>query len=149
MAPMAAEKPPTPKPSTPIAATSSARSDRAAANRANPPPTTTALPARSRGSAIRVRTRGVSLSMACAPACGSNSAKTSASVPMSTAAGGLTICVVEIRICVDQLAPPTGRVRRVGSDEPIPFSGWLDLMRVLERMIGELDEGAAPGRVDR
>ena len=58
---IAAEKPPTPKPSTPIAANSSARSDRAAANRANPPPTTTALPARSRGSASRVRTRGVSL----------------------------------------------------------------------------------------
>jgi hypothetical protein len=56
---------------------------------------------------------------------------------------------VEIRICVDQLAPPTGRVRRVGADEPIPFSGWLDLMRVLERMIGELDEGPAQGRVDR
>jgi hypothetical protein len=50
---------------------------------------------------------------------------------------------------VDQLAPPTGQVRRVGADEPIPFSGWLDLMRVLERMIGELDEGPAQGRVDR
>jgi hypothetical protein len=64
-------------------------------------------------------------------------------------AGGTTICVVEIRICVDQLAPPTGRVRRIGAGEPIPFSGWLDLMRALERMIGELDEGPAPGRVDR
>src|SRR3954463_13289023 len=46
---IAAEKPPTPKPSTPIAANSSARSDRTAANRANPPPTTTALEAMSRG----------------------------------------------------------------------------------------------------
>jgi hypothetical protein len=68
---------------------------------------------------------------------------------MSTAACGATICGVEIRICVDQLAPPTGRVRRVGADEPIPFSGWLDLMRVLERMIGELAEGPASGREDR
>jgi hypothetical protein len=67
---------------------------------------------------------------------------------MSTAAGGPTICVVEIRICVDQLAPPTGRVRRVGADEPIPFSGWLDLIRALERLIAEPDEGPPPRRVD-
>jgi hypothetical protein len=68
---------------------------------------------------------------------------------MSTAAGGPTICVVEIRICVDQLAPPTGRVRRVGAGEPVPFSGWLDLIRALERLIGELDEGPASRGVDR
>jgi hypothetical protein len=68
---------------------------------------------------------------------------------MSTAGGGATICGVEIRICVDQLAPPTGQVCRVGADESIPFSGWLDLMRVLERMIGGLDEGPASGRENR
>jgi hypothetical protein len=68
---------------------------------------------------------------------------------MFTHAGGRTICAVEIRIYVDQLAPPAGQVRRVGADEPIPFSGWLDLIRALERMIGELDEGPAPGREDR
>jgi hypothetical protein len=68
---------------------------------------------------------------------------------MSRAADDPTICGVEIRIWVDQVAPPTGQVRRVGADEAIPFSGWLDLMRVLERMIGELDEGSASGRVDR
>ena len=67
---------------------------------------------------------------------------------MFTHAGGPTICAVEIRIYVDQLAPPSGQVRRVGAREPIPFSGWLDLIRVLERVIGELDEGPTPGRVD-
>jgi hypothetical protein len=76
------------------------------------------------------------------------SVKTSASVPMSTRACGPTICAVEIRIYVDQLAPPSGQVRRVGAREPIPFSGWLDLIRVLERVIGELDEGPTPGRVE-
>ena len=64
-------------------------------------------------------------------------------------AGGPTICAVEIRIYVEQLAPPTGQVRRVGATEPIPFSGWLDLIRALERMIGDLDEDPAPGREDR
>jgi hypothetical protein len=64
-------------------------------------------------------------------------------------AGGTTICAVEIRIYVDQLAPPAGQVRRVGAGESIPFSGWLDLIRALERLIAELDEGPAPGRVDR
>jgi hypothetical protein len=75
--------------------------------------------------------------------------KTSASVPMSTRACGPRICAVEIRIYVDQLAPPSGQVRRVGAREAIPFSGWLDLIRVLERVIGELDEGPTQGRVDR
>ena len=87
--------------------------------------------------------------MCICPACGGHSAKTSASVPMSTRAGGPTICAVEIRIYVDQLAPPAGQVRRVGAGEPIPFSGWLDLIRALERLIAELDEGPAPGRADR
>jgi hypothetical protein len=63
--------------------------------------------------------------------------------------GGSTIVAVEIRIYVDQLAPPAGRVRRVDAGESIPFSGWLDLIRALERMIDELDEGSAPGREDR
>jgi len=68
---------------------------------------------------------------------------------MFTPAGGPTMCAVEIRIDVDELTPPAGQVRRVGAGEPIPFSGWLDLIRALERMIGELDEGPAPGREDR
>ena len=68
---------------------------------------------------------------------------------MFTRAGGPTICAVEIRIDVDELTPPAGQVRRVGAGEPIPFSGWLDLIRALERLIAELDEGPAPGRVDR
>jgi hypothetical protein len=67
---------------------------------------------------------------------------------MSTRACGPTICAVEIRIYVDQLAPPSGEVRLVGAREPIPFFGWLDLIRVLERVIGELDEGPTPGPVD-
>jgi len=67
---------------------------------------------------------------------------------MFTHAGRPTICAVEIRIYVDQLAPPAGQVRRVGADEPIPFSGWLDLIRALERLIAELDGGPAPRRVD-
>ena len=87
--------------------------------------------------------------MSMCPACEDHSAKTSASVPMFTHAGGPTLCVVEIRIYVDQLAPPAGRVRRVGAGEPVPFSGWLDLIRSLERMIGEPDEGPASGREDR
>ena len=58
---MAAEKLPTPKPSTPMATNSSARLDRAAAKRANAPRTTTALPAKSNGPPIRSRMRGVSL----------------------------------------------------------------------------------------
>jgi hypothetical protein len=106
-------------------------------------PATTRVRARRPSRAMPVRSMGM------CPACGGHPAKTSASVPMFLHAGGTTICVVEIRICVDQLAPPTGRVRRIGAGEPIPFSGWLDLMRALERMIGELDEGPAPGRVDR
>jgi hypothetical protein len=56
---------------------------------------------------------------------------------------------VEIRIYVDELTPPAGQVRRVGAGDPVPFSGWLDLIRALERVIGELDEGPAPGREDR
>jgi hypothetical protein len=62
---------------------------------------------------------------------------------------GSTIGAVEIRICVDQLAPPSGQVHRVDAGEPVPFSGWLDLIRALERMIEELDEGPAPGRDER
>jgi len=50
---------------------------------------------------------------------------------------------------VDQLAPPAGQVRRVGAGDPVPFSGWLDLIRALERLIGERDDGPAPRRVDR
>lgn len=68
---------------------------------------------------------------------------------MFTPAGGPTMCAVEIRIYVDELTPPAGQVRRVGAGDPVPFSGWLDLIRVLERLIGELDEGPAPRRVDR
>ena len=58
------------------------------------------------------------------------------------------MCAVEIRIYVDELTPPTGQVRRVGAGDLVPFSGWLDLIRALERLIGELDDGPAPRRVD-
>jgi hypothetical protein len=75
--------------------------------------------------------------------------ETSASVPMFTRAGGPTMCAVEIRIYVDEPTPPAGQVRRVGVGEPIPFSGWLDLIRALERLIAELDEGPTSRRVDR
>jgi hypothetical protein len=68
---------------------------------------------------------------------------------MFTPAGGPTMCAVEIRIDVDELRPPVGQVRRVGAGEPIPFSGWLDLIRALERVFDELDEGPAPRREDR
>ena len=67
---------------------------------------------------------------------------------MFTRTGGRTMCAVEIRIYVDELTPPAGQVRRVGAGEPIPFSGELDLIRALERLIAELDEGPAPRHVD-
>ena len=87
--------------------------------------------------------------MSMCPACEDHSAKTSASVPMFTHAGGPTLCVVEIRIYVDEPAPPAGRVRRVGAGEPVPFSGWLDLIRSLEPDDRRTRRGPASGREDR
>jgi len=68
---------------------------------------------------------------------------------MFTPAGRPHDVSVEIRIYVDELTPPAGQVRRVGAGDPVPFSGWLDLIRALERLIGERDDGPAPRRVDR
>jgi hypothetical protein len=39
--------------------------------------------------------------------------------------------------------------RSVWEQLPAGVSGWLDLIRALERLIAEPDEGPAPRRVDR
>jgi len=50
---------------------------------------------------------------------------------------------VRIEIDVDEVHPLSGRVAGEG-DEPIVFTGWLGLLRVLERLTG-LDEVATDG----
>jgi hypothetical protein len=42
---------------------------------------------------------------------------------------------MEIAIFVDWVEPPAGRVSADGGEQVL-FSGWLGLLRVLERMIG-------------
>lgn len=61
-----------------------------------------------------------------------------------------TIGEVEIRIWLDQLDPPAGRLRRVGAGKQrvgggvgvadTGFTGWLGLLRALDRLIGSRDE---------
>jgi hypothetical protein len=43
---------------------------------------------------------------------------------------------VEIRIGVDAVRPPEGRVRRPDG-APIRFDGWLSLLAILERLAEE------------
>jgi hypothetical protein len=45
---------------------------------------------------------------------------------------------VEVRISLDALDPPAGRVRVVpGSDDAeLRFTGWLGLLRVLDQVMG-------------
>lgn len=57
---------------------------------------------------------------------------------------------VEIRIWLDQLDPPAGRLRSVGPGKQhvgdvvevaeAGFTGWLGLLRALDRLIGSRDE---------
>lgn len=62
---------------------------------------------------------------------------------------------VEIRIWLDQLDPPAGRLRRVGAGTQrvgdavevaeARFTGWLGLLRALDRLIGSPAEAEPPG----
>ena len=60
---------------------------------------------------------------------------------------------VEIRIVLDRVEPPVGRLRvvpgaghahRPGSDEEIRFTGWLGLLKALYEVTG--GSGAPGGR---
>ena len=63
---------------------------------------------------------------------------------------------VEIRIALDTVEPPAGRVRRVSADdwspggqgEGIPFVGWLGLLRALDELMASPDD-AAPQDADQ
>jgi hypothetical protein len=45
---------------------------------------------------------------------------------------------MEIRISLDRLEPPAGRLWRV-EGEKVPFSGWLGLLRALYQVVGPPD----------
>jgi|tagenome__1003787_1003787.scaffolds.fasta_scaffold20750135_3 hypothetical protein len=47
---------------------------------------------------------------------------------------------MEIVIVLDAVEPPAGHIRRdpgdgAGPGPPVPFAGWLGLLRVLEKLI--------------
>jgi hypothetical protein len=55
---------------------------------------------------------------------------------------------MEIRISLDRVEPPAGRLRLVPGPEPapgpaegeaIPFTGWLGLLRALSEVVGPAD----------
>ena len=55
---------------------------------------------------------------------------------------------MEIRISLDRVEPPAGRLRQVPSPGPpprpvdgeeIPFTGWLGLLRALYQVLGQPD----------
>jgi hypothetical protein len=50
-----------------------------------------------------------------------------------------------MRICIEaaDLAPPCGTVVSETVRDPIPFSGWLGLMRVLSDMLASTTDDAA------
>jgi hypothetical protein len=56
---------------------------------------------------------------------------------------------MEIRITLDRVEPPAGRLRLVPSPGPtprpadgeeIPFTGWLGLLRALSQVVGPPDD---------
>ena len=57
---------------------------------------------------------------------------------------------VEIRIALDTVEPPAGRVRVIPADdrspsgqaEGIPFVGWLGLLRALDELMASADDAA-------
>ncbi|HEU5267265.1 MAG TPA: hypothetical protein VFU35_11225 [Jatrophihabitans sp.] len=53
---------------------------------------------------------------------------------------------MEIRIVLDALAPPTGRVYpvRAGAEGGVVFTGWLGLLRALSDLIDRDDPSEAP-----
>lgn len=61
---------------------------------------------------------------------------------MLSTRGGRRVGHVRIVIHIDQAQPPAGRIAVLHDDELAPdggagaFSGWLDLIRVLEQVIG-------------
>jgi hypothetical protein len=61
---------------------------------------------------------------------------------------------MDIRISLDRVEPPAGRLRLVPSPEPtprsvegeeVPFTGWLGLLRALYEVVGRPDD-RPPGR---
>ena len=68
---------------------------------------------------------------------------TSASWPMSDPNGPATVDLVEIRMILDGIDPPTGRLQVTSGAGPardeegdIPFTGWLGLLRALYLVTG-------------
>jgi hypothetical protein len=62
---------------------------------------------------------------------------------MSDPDGPATVNMVEIRVILDSIDPPAGRLRvtsgawRARDEEPdIPFTGWLGLLRALYLVTG-------------
>jgi hypothetical protein len=53
---------------------------------------------------------------------------------------------VEVRIVLDALDPPAGRIRASGDDTELRFTGWLGLLRVLYQVMGApaAPQAAAP-----
>jgi hypothetical protein len=56
---------------------------------------------------------------------------------------------MEIRISLDPVEPPVGRLRvvpspeeasRPGAGEEVPFTGWLGLLRALYQVVGPPDD---------
>ena len=43
---------------------------------------------------------------------------------------------MEVRIALDALDPPAGRIRVSGDDSELRFTGWLGLLRVLYQVMG-------------
>jgi hypothetical protein len=47
---------------------------------------------------------------------------------------------MELRLTVEG-SPPSGLLHR-GAEPPLPFAGWLELLRVLSLAVGDGDAGA-------
>jgi len=91
---------------------------------------------------------GVPLQRAAAPA-----SQTSASWRMLAAGEGPDDGAMEIRIILDRVEPPAGRLRivpgpgrahRSGAQQEIRFSGWLGLLRALYEVTGTPGGPSAP-----
>ena len=82
------------------------------------------------------------------PASGGRAGGTSASRPMSRPGGPRIVRGMEIRISLDRVEPPAGRLGQAPSPpspagEEIPVTGWLGLLRALYLVVGQL--GDQPG----
>jgi hypothetical protein len=58
---------------------------------------------------------------------------------------------VEVRIMLDALDPPVGRIGVSGDDTELRFTGWLGLLRVLYQAMGAPtgSQAAAPDTEER